>query len=71
MFYVPLNILGMIILPLSPWQRRFQVGFFAVFVMANYVIFQPWELDNTKVDSLFVFSNCVLRACVVRCVARN
>jgi hypothetical protein len=26
-----------------------QVGYFVVFVVANFVIFQPWELDNTKV----------------------
>jgi hypothetical protein len=49
MLYVPLNLLGLVLLPLTPFQRRFQVGYFLVFVVANYVIFQPWELDNTKV----------------------
>jgi hypothetical protein len=39
----------MFLLPMTPFQRRFQVGCFAVFVVSNYVIFQPWELDNTKV----------------------
>jgi hypothetical protein len=49
MLYVPLNLVGMFLLPMTPFQRRFQVGCFAVFVVSNYVIFQPWELDNTKV----------------------
>ena len=60
MFYVPLNLLGIALLPLTTFQRRFQVGYFLVFVVANYVIFQPWELDNTKVGTRLSRSSILL-----------
>ncbi len=47
--YVPLFCLAAFTL----WRRVidafFFLGFAAVFVMANLIIFQPWEMDNTKV----------------------
>ena len=61
LYFVPLNMIGLVILPLSNVQWRFQVGMFTVFLMANVVIFQPWELDNTKVFYVWMFgaAGCV------------
>ena len=67
LIYVPLNLIGMFLLPLSTWQRRFQIGFFAVFIMANYVIFQPWELDNTKARAVAAIALCGMQVMFVTC----
>jgi hypothetical protein len=32
-------------------RLSFYLGFAVVFVVANFVMFQPWEMDNTKVRS--------------------
>ena len=55
LYFVPLNVVAMFVLPLTTVQRRFQFGMFAVFLMSNIVIFQPWELDNTKVFYVWLF----------------
>jgi hypothetical protein len=54
--YVPLFGLSAVLLSrgnVAQWQ--FYLGFTAVFVEANLIIFQPWEMDNTKVFYIWVF----------------
>mmetsp|Transcript_27618 Transcript_27618/g.69226 ORF Transcript_27618/g.69226 Transcript_27618/m.69226 type:complete len:530 (-) Transcript_27618:199-1788(-) len=65
-FYVPLNILSFIILPYRSAQFAFQVGFFALFLLANVVVFQPWVLDNTKVFYVWVFGSASAVCSVVK-----
>ncbi len=50
LLFVPLATLGLLLLPLTPSQRRLQLGHVAVFAVANCVVFQPAEIDNTKVE---------------------
>ena len=53
--FLPLFILSLYFCRFSTVQRQFQIGFFAVFFIANFMIFQPWVLDNTKVFYVWVF----------------
>lgn len=40
---------------MSTAQRTMQCALFVVFCVANVVIFQPWEVDNTKVFYVWMF----------------
>ena len=51
---IPLAILGFILIPRN--QKIFFIPAFVVFVIANFVIFQPWDWDNIKLLSWsFIF----------------
>jgi hypothetical protein len=53
--FVPLNILAFFVMKLKPAQTHFHIGLFAVFVVSNIIVFQPWEVDNTKLFYIWVF----------------
>jgi hypothetical protein len=47
---------------MSPDSRRLLLGFMPVFVIANLVVFQPWDWDNTKVLVYWFLAVCILVA---------
>eukprot|EP01103_Thecamoeba_quadrilineata_P002638 TRINITY_DN12557_c0_g1_i1.p1 TRINITY_DN12557_c0_g1~~TRINITY_DN12557_c0_g1_i1.p1 ORF type:complete len:278 (+),score=50.01 TRINITY_DN12557_c0_g1_i1:19-852(+) len=51
--FVFLSIWGLASLKVS--QIKFSLGFYFIFLISNYVIFQPWDKDNTKLFYLWVF----------------
>ena len=53
--YVPLYALSWLAIRRRFHSSQFFFGALAVFVEANLIIFQPWELDNTKVFYIWVF----------------
>jgi hypothetical protein len=53
--FVPLNILAFFVMKLKPAQTHFHIGLFAVFFISNIIVFQPWEVDNTKLFYIWVF----------------
>lgn len=65
--YVPLFALSAALLSRTrPTQWYFYVGFTVVFVEANFIIFQPWEMDNTKVFYIWVFGASVYITSLLR-----
>ena len=53
-------------------HARFLWAFMPVFVIANLVVFQPWDWDNTKVFLYWYLAACVLvAASLVRLVRRQ
>jgi hypothetical protein len=48
-----------------PAVRRFLLAFMAVFVLANLLVFQPWDWDNTKVLVYWFLATCILAALVI------
>jgi hypothetical protein len=51
--------------PRVPRARRFLTGFMPIFVIANIVVFQPWDWDNTKVLAYWFLACCILVAALV------
>ena len=43
-----------------PPARRFLAGFMPLFVIANLVVFQPWDWDNTKILAYWFLACCIL-----------
>ncbi len=43
-------------------QKKIYSGFLAVFVVSNAVVFQPWEVDNTKLLYAWLFGGAVVAA---------
>lgn len=46
-------------------HRRFLLGFMPAFVIANVVVFQPWDWDNTKVLVVWYLGASILVAVMV------
>lgn len=74
--YVPLFLASAFTLTRrNPAQLFFYLGFSAVFLEANFIIFQPWEMDNTKVFYVWVFGAsvfvCALMRSLLRVVSRS
>ena len=68
--YVPLFAASALLLSkhnVAQWQ--FYAGFTAVFIEANLIIFQPWEMDNTKVFYIWAFGASVFVCYLLRRVA--
>ena len=64
--FVPLLVLALFernLLP--PLSRRFLLTFMPIFVIANIVVFQPWDWDNAKVFLYWYLAVCVLVAATV------
>lgn len=57
--FVPLYMLGFLLLRQRE-QVAFYAGFVALFLVANFIMFQPWHMDNTKVR-LFSMISCELQ----------
>ena len=53
-FFVPAFAFSFLLLR-DRAQRAFYVGFAALFIVCNHVMFQPWHLDNTKLFYVWVF----------------
>lgn len=51
--------------PPVPHARRFLAGFMPLFLVANVVVFQPWDWDNTKVLAYWFLACCILVAALV------
>lgn len=47
---------------LSPASKRFLFAFMPIFVIANLVVFQPWDWDNTKVLLYWMLASSLLIA---------
>ena len=59
--FIPLLVAALATRDLVPArERRFLWGFLPVFVIANLVVFQPWDWDNTKVLVWWYLGSCVL-----------
>jgi hypothetical protein len=54
-----------------PPGRRFLAAFMPTFVVANLVVFQPWDWDNTKVFEIWFLGGCVLVAAWLTRLARR
>jgi len=52
-FLVPLSVIGVYYLDVK--QRKFYFCVSLIFVMANVIMFQPWDKDNTKLFAIWVF----------------
>ena len=61
--YVPLFFVAGFLLPKRSVAMQFYLGFLLVFIEANFIIFQPWELDNTKVLLAVFPAPCAFVAC--------
>ena len=44
--YVPLSIAALFIGSMAPAQRHFQLALFGLFLVANVILFQPWEVGH-------------------------
>ena len=53
-FFLPTYAFSFLLLTTSS-QRSFYLGFTFLFFMCNFVMFQPWHLDNTKLLYVWVF----------------
>lgn len=45
--------------------RRFLIAFMPIFVIANLVVLQPWDWDNTKILTYWFLAVCILVAAVL------
>jgi hypothetical protein len=64
--FVPLWLVALAQRDLLPAQsRRFLWGFMPVFVIANLVVFQPWDWDNHKVLVYWFLAVCILVAALL------
>lgn len=52
-FVLPLSLLGFYFLNVK--QRKFFACVFLIFIMANLIMFQPWDKDNTKLFAIWMF----------------
>jgi hypothetical protein len=52
--FMPLFLASFLLLR-TRQQRAFWCGFLTLFLTCNFVMFQPWHLDNTKLFYIFVF----------------
>ena len=52
-FLFPLSIIGIYYLDVK--QRKFYACLWIIFIMANLIMFQPWDKDNTKIFAIWVF----------------
>jgi len=50
---------------LPPPSRRLLLGFQPLFVVANLVVFQPWDWDNTKILMWWYLASCFLVAALL------
>lgn len=65
LFVIPLAIIGLLFV--SSVKRVFLISAFAVFVLANIVMFQPWAWDNIKLLSwCFVFFSILMTVALGR-----
>ena len=46
--------------PMVPRAHRFLTGFMPSFAMANILVFQPWDWDNTKILAYWFLACCIL-----------
>ena len=54
-FYLPLYVLAFFILPEKRKYLHFQFGFIVLFILSNFILYQPWVLDNTKIFYISIF----------------
>src|SRR5262249_46312217 len=64
--FIPLLVLALADRTLaSPTARRFLWATMPIFVIANLVVFQPWDWDNTKVLMYWFLGTCILVAALI------
>jgi hypothetical protein len=65
--FVPLLVVALLDRSLLPRRgARFLLAFMAVFVLANLLVFQPWDWDNTKILVYWYLAGCILVAALLR-----
>ncbi|HEX5504082.1 MAG TPA: hypothetical protein VFW96_15760 [Thermomicrobiales bacterium] len=70
--FVPLLLLALAARDLLPrHSRRFLWAFMPVFVIANLVVFQPWDWDNTKILVYWFLAVCILASALLARVWRE
>jgi len=52
--FMPLYLFSFLLLR-TRQQRSFWAGFLTLFLVCNFIMFQPWHLDNTKLFYVFIF----------------
>lgn len=64
--FLPLLLLALIGRDLMPAvSKRFLWAFMPVFVIANLIVFQPWDWDNTKILVYWFLAVCLLVAALL------
>jgi hypothetical protein len=64
--FLPLLVVALLNRSLLPRRgARFLLGFMPVFVLANLLVFQPWDWDNTKVLVYWYLAGCILVAVLI------
>ncbi|HEU4792908.1 MAG TPA: hypothetical protein VFS96_04555 [Nitrolancea sp.] len=64
--FLPLLLLALISRDLiPPVSKRFLLAFMPVFVIANLIVFQPWDWDNTKTLVYWFLAVCLLVAALL------
>ena len=65
-FFLPLAVVGYAWrAAVPPHARRFLLAFLPAFAIANLWLLLPWDWDNTKVLTFWLFSTCLLAAGVI------
>ena len=64
--FVPLLVVAFLDRSLLPRRSvRYLLGFMPVFVLANLLVFQPWDWDNTKILVYWYLAGCILVAALL------
>ena len=64
--FLPLLVVALISRDLMPpVAKRFLWAFMPVFVIANLIVFQPWDWDNTKIIVYWFLAVCLLAAALL------
>ena len=64
--FVPLLFVAFLDRSLLPRRSvRYLLGFMPVFVLANLLVFQPWDWDNTKILVYWYLAGCILVAALL------
>jgi hypothetical protein len=64
--FLPLLVVALISRDLMPpVAKRFLWAFMPVFVIANLIVFQPWDWDNTKIIVYWFLAVCLLVAALL------